>query len=81
MTRQNQIPTPDGARATFGLIPLWDMCNHTNGYVGQIACHFCMSDWALDNDLHLITQTILDVSVTLYVLLVMNMQIRKPYRK
>ncbi|XP_059178140.1 actin-histidine N-methyltransferase-like [Physella acuta] len=31
MTRQNQIPGKDGSRATLGLIPLWDMCNHTNG--------------------------------------------------
>lgn len=33
MTRQNQIPTKDGSQATFGLIPYWDMCNHSNGYV------------------------------------------------
>ncbi|KAK6183292.1 hypothetical protein SNE40_010798 [Patella caerulea] len=32
MTRQNQIPTVDGSKVTFGLIPLWDMCNHTNGH-------------------------------------------------
>ncbi|XP_067681659.1 actin-histidine N-methyltransferase-like [Haliotis asinina] len=32
MTRQNQIPTKDGSQATFGLIPFWDMCNHSNGY-------------------------------------------------
>eukprot|EP00072_Mus_musculus_P043212 XP_006516147.3 PREDICTED: histone-lysine N-methyltransferase setd3 isoform X9 [Mus musculus] len=31
MTRQNQIPTEDGSRVTLALIPLWDMCNHTNG--------------------------------------------------
>uniref|UniRef100_A0A671SU22 protein-histidine N-methyltransferase n=1 Tax=Sinocyclocheilus anshuiensis TaxID=1608454 RepID=A0A671SU22_9TELE len=31
MTRQNQIPTTDGSRVTLALIPLWDMCNHTNG--------------------------------------------------
>lgn len=33
MTRQNQIPTPDGNRASFALIPLWDMCNHCNGTI------------------------------------------------
>lgn len=33
MTRQNQIPTVDGSRVTLALIPLWDMCNHTNGLV------------------------------------------------
>ena len=35
MTRQNQIPAKDGSRATLGLIPLWDMCNHTNGIVSE----------------------------------------------
>ncbi|XP_060070561.1 actin-histidine N-methyltransferase-like [Ylistrum balloti] len=33
MTRQNQVPTPDGERLTFALIPLWDMCNHCNGTI------------------------------------------------
>lgn len=33
MTRQNQVPTPDGEQLTFGLIPLWDMCNHCNGTI------------------------------------------------
>ncbi|KAM9842132.1 LOW QUALITY PROTEIN: actin-histidine N-methyltransferase [Aulostomus maculatus] len=33
MTRQNQIPTEDGSRITQALIPLWDMCNHTNGLI------------------------------------------------
>lgn len=33
MTRQNQIPTEDGSRVTQALIPLWDMCNHTNGLI------------------------------------------------
>uniref|UniRef100_A0A672QBW7 protein-histidine N-methyltransferase n=1 Tax=Sinocyclocheilus grahami TaxID=75366 RepID=A0A672QBW7_SINGR len=33
MTRQNQIPTADGSRVTLALIPLWDMCNHTNGLI------------------------------------------------
>uniref|UniRef100_UPI0037E8F856 actin-histidine N-methyltransferase n=1 Tax=Semicossyphus pulcher TaxID=241346 RepID=UPI0037E8F856 len=33
MTRQNQIPTEDGSRITLALIPLWDMCNHTNGLI------------------------------------------------
>ncbi|XP_077587543.1 actin-histidine N-methyltransferase isoform X1 [Stigmatopora nigra] len=33
MTRQNQIPTEDGSRITQALIPVWDMCNHTNGMI------------------------------------------------
>lgn len=33
MTRQNQIPTPDGSKMTFALISLWDMCNHCNGLI------------------------------------------------
>lgn len=33
MTRQNQIPTQDGSKMTFALIPLWDMCNHCNGLI------------------------------------------------
>ncbi|KAL5008814.1 hypothetical protein ScPMuIL_014395 [Solemya velum] len=33
MTRQNQIPTSDGNALSFALIPLWDMCNHTNGFI------------------------------------------------
>ena len=33
MTRQNQIPTEDGSRVTLALIPLWDMCNPTNGLI------------------------------------------------
>lgn len=33
MTRQNQIPTEDGSRVMLALIPLWDMCNHTNGLI------------------------------------------------
>ncbi|XP_077394469.1 actin-histidine N-methyltransferase isoform X5 [Festucalex cinctus] len=54
MTRQNQIPTEDGSQVTQALIPLWDMCNHTNGlsehvwlFVGDILVlptpHGCMS--------------------------------------
>ena len=31
MTRQNQIPTEDGSRVTLALIPLWDICSHTDG--------------------------------------------------
>lgn len=52
MTRQNQIPGKDGSRATLGLIPLWDMCNHTNGnYTSDYnaeadACEsFCLKDF------------------------------------
>ena len=33
MTRQNQIPSMDGQHMISALIPLWDMCNHTNGQV------------------------------------------------
>uniref|UniRef100_A0A0F7Z0B3 protein-histidine N-methyltransferase n=1 Tax=Micrurus fulvius TaxID=8637 RepID=A0A0F7Z0B3_MICFL len=33
MARQNQIPAEDGSRVTLALIPLWDMCNHTNGLI------------------------------------------------
>ncbi|CAH1792481.1 unnamed protein product [Owenia fusiformis] len=33
MTRQNQIPTPDGEQVTNALIPLWDMSNHSNGQI------------------------------------------------
>ncbi|BFZ12485.1 hypothetical protein BsWGS_15524 [Bradybaena similaris] len=54
MTRQNQIPAKDGSRSTFGLIPLWDMCNHTNGiYTSDYnaeddACEcFCLKDFSV----------------------------------
>lgn len=43
MTRQNQIPTEDGSRVTLALIPLWDMCNHTNGLVRS--CPGCPHGW------------------------------------
>nr|XP_023021881.1 histone-lysine N-methyltransferase setd3 [Leptinotarsa decemlineata] len=33
MTRQNTIPSEDGQCMINALIPLWDMCNHTNGTV------------------------------------------------
>ncbi|KAL4237444.1 Histone-lysine N-methyltransferase setd3 [Mactra antiquata] len=42
MTRQNQIPTEDGSKMTFALIPLWDMCNHCNGLI--------TTDYNLDKD-------------------------------
>ncbi|ELU11224.1 hypothetical protein CAPTEDRAFT_181634 [Capitella teleta] len=42
MTRQNQIPTLDGQRMISALIPLWDMCNHTNGQI--------TTDFSLKND-------------------------------
>uniref|UniRef100_A0A0B7BBI2 protein-histidine N-methyltransferase n=1 Tax=Arion vulgaris TaxID=1028688 RepID=A0A0B7BBI2_9EUPU len=55
MTRQNQIPARDGSRSTLGLIPLWDMCNHTNGvYTSDYsaeddACEcFCLKDFSVD---------------------------------
>lgn len=41
MTRQNQIPTEDGSRVTLALIPLWDMCNHTNGLVTTSSPMLC----------------------------------------
>ncbi|GFS14344.1 histone-lysine N-methyltransferase [Elysia marginata] len=53
MTRQNQIPARDGSRATLGLIPLWDMCNHTNGIytsdynADEDACEcFCLQSFS-----------------------------------
>ncbi|KAF5308840.1 hypothetical protein FQR65_LT00540 [Abscondita terminalis] len=33
MTRQNTIPTDDGTQLISALIPLWDLCNHTNGNI------------------------------------------------
>ncbi|XP_038075017.1 actin-histidine N-methyltransferase-like [Patiria miniata] len=33
MSRQNQIPSEDGSHLVTVLIPLWDMCNHTNGVI------------------------------------------------
>jgi histone-lysine N-methyltransferase SETD3 len=58
MTRQNQIPGRDGSKATLGLIPLWDMCNHTNGiYTSDYnadadACEcFCLQDFAADQQI------------------------------
>ncbi|KAJ8922590.1 hypothetical protein NQ315_007620 [Exocentrus adspersus] len=33
MTRQNTIPSLDGGNMINALIPLWDMCNHTNGTI------------------------------------------------
>ncbi|PVD25870.1 hypothetical protein C0Q70_13534 [Pomacea canaliculata] len=42
MTRQNLIPGKDGEKQTFGLIPLWDMCNHSNGIY--------TSDFDIEND-------------------------------
>ncbi|KAK4886511.1 hypothetical protein RN001_002782 [Aquatica leii] len=33
MTRQNTIPTDDGTKLISALIPLWDLCNHTNGNI------------------------------------------------
>ncbi|XP_023727954.1 actin-histidine N-methyltransferase isoform X3 [Cryptotermes secundus] len=31
MTRQNFVPSSDGKSMLTALIPMWDMCNHTNG--------------------------------------------------
>ncbi|CAG9861295.1 unnamed protein product [Phyllotreta striolata] len=33
MTRQNTIPSEDGETTMNALIPLWDICNHTNGQI------------------------------------------------
>ncbi|XP_030745557.1 actin-histidine N-methyltransferase [Sitophilus oryzae] len=33
MTRQNMIPSEDGSTMINSLIPLWDMCNHSNGTI------------------------------------------------
>ncbi|KAJ8309227.1 hypothetical protein KUTeg_014101 [Tegillarca granosa] len=38
-TRQNPIPSKDGSKTLFGLIPLLDMCNHCNG---TISLDFCL---------------------------------------
>ena len=46
MTRQNLAPAHDGSgKVTNVLIPLWDMCNHTNGRVS------CNTDLLLINGL------------------------------
>jgi len=36
MTRQNQIPNAETGEVDTALIPLWDMCNHTNGWVSSL---------------------------------------------
>lgn len=33
MTRQNMIPSEDSSTMINALIPLWDLCNHTNGII------------------------------------------------
>lgn len=33
MTRQNLIPSEDGSRMIYALIPMWDICNHENGRI------------------------------------------------
>ncbi|KAL1510056.1 hypothetical protein ABEB36_004712 [Hypothenemus hampei] len=33
MTRQNMIPSSDGSAMINALIPLWDLCNHSNGTI------------------------------------------------
>lgn len=33
MTRQNMIPSDNGETKVSALIPLWDLCNHTNGMI------------------------------------------------
>lgn len=41
MTRQNFIPSPDGAANVTSLVPLFDMCNHANGRVRCVSL-YCM---------------------------------------
>jgi len=36
MTRQNQIPSTEAGEVDTALIPLWDMSNHTNGWVCRV---------------------------------------------
>ncbi|XP_064602979.1 actin-histidine N-methyltransferase-like [Liolophura sinensis] len=58
MTRQNPIPSVDGGHMTYGLIPLWDMCNHQNGQLStdfnleqdRGEC-FCMKDFLTDQQI------------------------------
>lgn len=40
MTRQNFVPSIDGNSMLNALIPMWDMCNHTNGKVNMISISF-----------------------------------------
>lgn len=42
MTRQNQIPSTNSDEMDTALIPLWDMCNHTNGQM--------TTDFSREND-------------------------------
>ncbi|XP_071963340.1 actin-histidine N-methyltransferase-like [Antedon mediterranea] len=49
MTRQNQIPSTNRKYQCTSLIPLWDMCNHTNGKIrtGYDLSQNCSSSLAL----------------------------------
>ncbi|XP_033123935.1 actin-histidine N-methyltransferase-like [Anneissia japonica] len=51
MTRQNQIPSTDRKFQCTALIPVWDMCNHTNGKIrtGFDLAQNCSSSLALKN--------------------------------
>lgn len=40
MTRQNTIPSKDGTQLINALIPLWDLCNHTNGTVNRSSASY-----------------------------------------
>ena len=40
ITRQNKIPSTTG-EPTLALIPMWDICNHSNGTVGVQCIHSC----------------------------------------
>ena len=53
MTRQNQIPSAESEDdVDTALIPLWDMCNHTNGWVSSAVDAFVHSSWVqLSTDL------------------------------
>ena len=46
MSRQNEIlHPPDGKKTSLALIPFWDLCNHSHGYMGT---NFNLEDRACD---------------------------------
>lgn len=53
MTRQNKMPSSDGAESVTGLIPFWDFANHENGQPStdfdmeqSLLIHYAMRDFA-----------------------------------
>ncbi len=66
MTRQNQIPTADGSRVTLALIPLWDMCNHTNGLVSLQRCFKMNTELPIKNHLWVAESFCNQVSLTIF---------------